>query len=100
MPPSPFGPFLSSCTPADLVDNCNSCMTWVRQAHMALDAYLFWGAEYWLLRQQTAILGTSMLFSASWRRHDRPPAARPPSGELARSPCHVRSGGNGAPGPF
>ena len=53
VPPNPYGRFLSSCTPADLVDNYNSCMTWVRQAHMALDAYLFWGAEYWLLRQQT-----------------------------------------------
>jgi hypothetical protein len=53
VPPNPAGRFPSSCTPDDLVNNYNSCMTWVRQAQMALDAYLFWGAEYWLLRQQT-----------------------------------------------
>jgi hypothetical protein len=53
VPPNPVGRFPSSCTPANLVDNYNSCMTWFRQAHVALDAYVFWGAEYWLLRQQT-----------------------------------------------
>ena len=65
VPPNPRGRFLSSCTPADLVDNYNSCMTWVRQAHMALDAYLFWGAEYWLRASRRAIPATWKPFSAS-----------------------------------
>jgi hypothetical protein len=28
-------------------------MTWSRQAGRPLEAYLFWGADYWVLRAQT-----------------------------------------------
>lgn len=28
-------------------------MAWARQTDLALDAYLFWGAEYWMLRQHS-----------------------------------------------
>jgi hypothetical protein len=50
-PPAPEGRGMYSCLPEDLVGNYNSCLGGARQAGIALDAYLFWGAEYWILRQ-------------------------------------------------
>jgi hypothetical protein len=41
-----------SCRPENVVDNYNQCLGWARQASFSLDAYLFWGAEYWMLREQ------------------------------------------------
>ena len=41
-----------SCRPEDVIDNYNRCLRWARQAGFVLDAYLFWGAEYWILRAQ------------------------------------------------
>jgi hypothetical protein len=38
----------SSCTPEHLIDNYNRCVARSRR----LEAYLFWGAEYWLARQR------------------------------------------------
>jgi len=49
-PPSPPGRGMSSCLPEHLIGNYNDCLS-VGPAG-ALYAYLFWGAEYWLLRQQ------------------------------------------------
>src|SRR5262245_7248223 len=46
VPPSPGGGAMFSCGPADLIKNYNSAVGW---SH--LDAYLFWGAEYWLMRR-------------------------------------------------
>jgi hypothetical protein len=40
-----------SCTPLDMIQTYNRCMQWSRGGP-ALDAYLFWGAEYWLLRER------------------------------------------------
>jgi hypothetical protein len=48
-PPDPRGGAMSSCPPERLIDNYNQCMRW----DVELDAYLFWGAEYWLARKQT-----------------------------------------------
>ena len=41
-----------SCPPEHVIANYNQCLRWARQAEFALDAYLFWGAEYWMLREQ------------------------------------------------
>jgi hypothetical protein len=49
-PPNPPGQGMSSCLPEHLIGNYNDCMS--AGAAGALYAYLFWGAEYWLLRQQ------------------------------------------------
>jgi hypothetical protein len=46
VPPSPGGRAMFSCRPADVIRNYNTAMDWT-----ALYAYLFWGAEYWLLRR-------------------------------------------------
>jgi hypothetical protein len=51
-PPSPAGRAMSSCPPERVIENYNRCLVMAREARGALDAYLFWGAEYWLLRQQ------------------------------------------------
>ena len=51
-PPSPRASAMFSCRPEDVIDNYNRCLRWARQAGFVLDAYLFWGAEYWILRAQ------------------------------------------------
>jgi hypothetical protein len=40
-----------SCLPEHVIENYSQCMRWNRQGPRTLDAYLFWGAEYWLLRE-------------------------------------------------
>jgi hypothetical protein len=51
-PPNPDSRAMSSCPPERLIENYNQCMRWNRDAPARLSAYLFWGAEYWLLRQR------------------------------------------------
>ena len=48
-PPNPVGRVMWSCPPEAVIDNYNQCMGWGRP----LWAYLFWGAEYWVLRQRS-----------------------------------------------
>ena len=52
IPPAPATGAMYSCPPELLIENYNQCLRWSRQAGADLYAYLFWGAEYWLLRQQ------------------------------------------------
>ena len=52
-PPSPDHQGMYSCLPEHLITNYNACMGWFGQ-ETPLYAYLFWGAEYWMLRQQNA----------------------------------------------
>jgi hypothetical protein len=52
-PPNPPGEWMFSCPPEQLISTYNECMGWAREAGVALDAYLFWGAEYWILRAQS-----------------------------------------------
>jgi hypothetical protein len=40
-----------SCLPEQVIENYNQCMRWASHAPAGLYAYLFWGAEYWVLRQ-------------------------------------------------
>ncbi len=47
-PPSPAGRVMYSCRPEDLIGTYSQCMRW----QDGLAGYLFWGAEYWLLRAQ------------------------------------------------
>ena len=51
-PPSPQGRAMYSCLPEHVIENYNQCMRWNQQQACALEAYLFWGAEYWLLRER------------------------------------------------
>jgi hypothetical protein len=51
-PPNPAALNMYSCLPEQVIANYNQCMRWVGDGHPRLDAYLFWGAEYWVLRQQ------------------------------------------------
>jgi hypothetical protein len=51
-PPSPVGQAMYSCRPEDLIGNYNQSMRWFHDRPGLLAGYLFWGAEYWLLRQQ------------------------------------------------
>jgi hypothetical protein len=50
-PPSPAGAAMHSCPPERVIGTYNECMAWARQDEAPLWAYLFWGAEYWILRQ-------------------------------------------------
>lgn len=52
-PPNPYGQGMYSCLPERIITNYNTCMRWSRQ-EASLYAYLFWGAEYWMLRKQYA----------------------------------------------
>ena len=50
-PPNPYGQGMYSCLPEQVIKNYNTCMRWPQQEG-SLYAYLFWGAEYWMLREQ------------------------------------------------
>jgi Beta-galactosidase len=52
IPPNALGQAMASCPPESVIENYSRSMRWARQTGRALDAYLFWGAEYWLLRRQ------------------------------------------------
>jgi hypothetical protein len=49
--PNPVGQGMYSCLPEQVINNYNTCMCW-SQREGSLYAYLFWGAEYWVLRKQ------------------------------------------------
>jgi hypothetical protein len=51
-PPNPRNEGMYSCLPEHLVANFNQCLGWNHEAGSRLSAYLFWGAEYWLLRRR------------------------------------------------
>ncbi len=62
IPPNPHQHGLYSCMPEHVISNYNTCMRWSGQdAH--LSAYLFWGAEYWLLRKHHADLSYLQAFA-------------------------------------
>ena len=50
-PPNPDEQGMFSCMPERIIDTYNTWMRWSRTT--SLYAYLFWGAEYWMLRQQS-----------------------------------------------
>jgi hypothetical protein len=52
-PPDPAQQGMYSCLPEQLIVNYNACLRESRPEN-PLYAYLFWGAEYWILRQQGA----------------------------------------------
>jgi hypothetical protein len=60
-PPSPRGRAMTSCLPEHLITNYNA---WLGEtaAPTSLYAYLFWGAEYWLLRRQSGDPGYLQAF--------------------------------------
>jgi len=51
IPPNPYKQSMYSCLPEQVIINYNACMNWSR-GEDPLYAYLFWGAEYWMLRKQ------------------------------------------------
>jgi hypothetical protein len=53
IPPNPAQRAMYSCPPERVIGNYNDCMVWTRQPAAALWAYLFWGAEYWMLRERS-----------------------------------------------
>ena len=53
IPPNPSEQGMYSCLPKHIIANYNTCMRW-SQPENPLYAYLFWGAEYWMLRKQSA----------------------------------------------
>ena len=52
-PPNPTSGAMFSCLPEHVISNYNQCMSWAREEAFPLYAYLFWGAEYWIARQQS-----------------------------------------------
>jgi Beta-galactosidase len=53
IPPNPRRHGMYSCLPEQVIHNYNTCLRLTRQ-EASLYAYLFWGAEYWMLRKQHA----------------------------------------------
>jgi hypothetical protein len=51
-PPSPPGAAMWSCPPERVIATYDECMAWAARAEVPLWAYLFWGAEYWVLRRR------------------------------------------------
>ena len=52
VPPNPGKRAMFSCAPADLIQNYDEAMHWSAPPN-PLHAYLFWGAEYWLMRRDS-----------------------------------------------
>jgi hypothetical protein len=52
-PPNPVAQTMYSCPPERVIANYNECMSWIEERGASLYAYLFWGAEYWILRSQS-----------------------------------------------
>jgi len=52
-PPNPKDRGMYSCLPEQVIVNYNTCLGWSGQ-QASLYAYLFWGAEYWMLRKQAS----------------------------------------------
>lgn len=52
VPDNPQNQGMFSCLPEDVISNYNTCMGWFGE-QIPLYAYLFWGAEYWILRKQS-----------------------------------------------
>ena len=50
VPPSPPGRGMYSCLPEHMIANYNRCARWSRRIPPGASAFLFWGAEYWVLR--------------------------------------------------
>jgi hypothetical protein len=52
LPPNPEERAIFSCRPEDVIRNYNVAMEWAAYGE-PIYAYLFWGAEYWILRNQS-----------------------------------------------
>jgi hypothetical protein len=52
VPPSPPGRGMYSCLPEHMIAAYNRCVRWSRRTPPGASAYLFWGAEYWFLRER------------------------------------------------
>ena len=52
VPPDPQQRAMASCGPADVIRVYNDALRAARTAGVELGAYLFWGAEYWVRRDQ------------------------------------------------
>src|SRR5262249_13930423 len=50
IPPSPHAGAPFSCPPERIVQNCSDWFEWAHRTGIELSAYLFWGAEYWVIR--------------------------------------------------
>jgi beta-galactosidase GanA len=61
-PPNPEKQGMYSCLPEQVIVNYNTCMRW-SQPEAPLYAYLFWGAEYWMLRKQCSDPGYLQAFT-------------------------------------
>jgi hypothetical protein len=53
VPPNPSGRTMYSCPPEAVIENYNRCLGWAGDAEHQLDAYIFWGAEYWISRNRS-----------------------------------------------
>jgi Beta-galactosidase len=51
-PPNPAGRAMFSCRPQDVIENYNAAIGW-SEGSVSIEAYLFWGAEYWVLRDRS-----------------------------------------------
>ncbi|HLZ10833.1 MAG TPA: beta-galactosidase [Chloroflexota bacterium] len=52
IPPNLPATAMASCRPEEVITNYNACLDWFA-ADPSPYAYLFWGAEYWMLREQS-----------------------------------------------
>jgi len=52
VPPDPPGKSMFTCGPEHLIENYNTATSW-STPETPLYAYLFWGAEYWILRARS-----------------------------------------------
>lgn len=52
VPPDPGGRSAASCPPEQVIANYARWRDWADRSGAVLDTYLFWGAEYWVLRRE------------------------------------------------
>jgi hypothetical protein len=85
VPPSPPNTGMHSCLPEDVIANYNRATRYSQRAGMTCFAYLFWGAEYWLLRQASG--DTRYLDAFARILGEQAIANRPSRTQLGRQPA-------------
>ena len=100
-PPNPKLRTMYSCPPDHLVSNYNAAIGWSRRDD-PIYAYLFWGAEYWLLRDRPATQATSRPSLEYWTKRDPIAQARRRPTRSGRRPWRrlTRLEAGRSPGPI
>jgi hypothetical protein len=97
VPPNPENAAMYSCLPEDVITNYNQAMHYTERAGVACAGYLFWGAEYWLLRRSGGDSRYLDAFARVLAEHEG--TRGDPTSNTHRTPVTVTAGRQ-VPGPL